>query len=100
MAVLDRTNNNKLLTSTLLTSFCLAIGSLVLLLLVMATRAAQSVGTIQGGVGPFRLFQITRQPIPDGGYTGTVSYFGWSIAAYIAIWLVIGLVPAYIRRRK
>lgn len=77
MAVLDRseersnrTDKQKIYTSTMLTVAILAVSIFSLLLVSSANQLSQSTGTVTGSIGPVRLFEVSKVALPVGGYSG------------------------------
>lgn len=100
MAVLDHTDKQKILSSTLLTTLLLAALLFSTLLVVTASRLSQSTGSITGSLGPVKLFEITKIALPGGGYSGGFRLLGTGLSIYLACWLITGLAVGIRRSQK
>ena len=101
MAVLDSSQKQSIVISTLLTVLVVASVMLSLLLIGHAAALSQSTGTSVVAIGPLKLVEITKLPLEDGGYragfrflqTGILQYFGLSLLAGLFAGLLRGKLP-------
>lgn len=90
MAVLDRPQQYKQLTTYLVMSMLMGVLLFVVLLLSSATNLRQGTGVITGSIGPLKLFELSKIPLSSGGFSGGVRFIQQGLLAYFAFWLSLG----------
>lgn len=90
MAVLDRPQQHKQLTTYLVMSILIGVLLFTVLLITSATNLSQRTGVITGSIGPLKLFELSKIPLSGGGYSGGVRFIQQGLLAYFVIWLSLG----------
>ncbi len=98
MAVLER--QPKQLIQTLFMSQCIAAIILAVHLLMTASKLSATTGTEIGKIAVFELYELSRQALAGGGYSGSIRFLPTGLLLYFGIALFISLVFHVVRSNK
>lgn len=102
MAVLDHSEKQKIVTSTLLSVLLIAIGLLCLMLVASSVKlgGVNNTGSTIGAIGPLKLFEVTKRALPGGGFGGGFSFMQSGILTYLGASLLTGFLIGTYRASK
>lgn len=98
MAVLDRSSQHSV-TTAVLYGQCFAVILLALHILFTASMLASTTGT-RSGIGPIKIYELSRQALAGGGFSGSIRFLGAGLLFYFGLMACVSVFVHYVRRLR
>jgi hypothetical protein len=97
MAMLDRSEKQKVITSSFITVLFGALLVFMGLLMNHATKLSNAAGSEQGSIGSIKLFELYKTPMSTGGYNAGMQLSYSGIGMLLCVALIIGVAITVVR---
>lgn len=97
MDVLSRSQNQKIVTSSVLGGLFISIAIFMVLIISHASRLADSDGRQAGNFGSLKLFELYKTPVASGGYSGGINLSVAGVMTLLIMGCLLGFALAMFR---
>lgn len=99
MAVLERSQQQKITTSSMVGALLVGVAVFSGLLISFSSTLSNATGVRVGKIGALKLFEVSKRSIGNGNFEAGLRLFFGQLGTYFAIWLFFGFVLAKVRIR-
>ncbi len=100
MAVLDRSNKQKIYSQSIISVVFFGLVIYVLTVISAATNLSSAGGTKKGSILGLNIFEMTKISDGSGGFTGSFRFINSGAILFLVSCVVLGIILAMYRSRK
>jgi hypothetical protein len=100
MVVLDTSNRQKVILTSLLTTLFIAGVLFGVMLIANSAQLSNGSGVVIGKIGSLELFEIQKTPLAGGGFSGGFKLLTRGFLAYTSTWATMGILLGVIKSRS